>query len=70
MSNEEPIVATLRTSLPADGLYFFPSIDLRGSPTQEEQGRMEARFRAGPTLIRAQEANSDRESHDPEYKRA
>jgi hypothetical protein len=49
MSNEEPIVGTLRTSLPADGLYFFPSIDLRGSPTQEELAAWEARFRAGPT---------------------
>src|SRR5215472_3409979 len=49
MSNEEPIVATLRTSLPGDGLYFFPSIDLRGNPTQEEQAAWEARFRAGPT---------------------
>jgi len=36
MSNEERIVSTLRTSLPGDGLYFFPSIDLRGNPTREE----------------------------------
>ena len=37
MSNEERIVSTLRTSLPGDGLYFFPSIDLRGNPTREER---------------------------------
>ena len=49
MSNEERIVSTLRTSLPGDGLYFFPSIDLRGSPTEEEKAAWEARFRAGPT---------------------
>jgi hypothetical protein len=49
MSNEERIVSTLRTSLPGDGLYFFPSIDLRGSPTAEERAAWEARFRAGPT---------------------
>src|SRR5262249_18379248 len=49
MSNEERIVSTLRTSLPGDGLYFFPSIDLRGSPTREEKADWEARFRAGPT---------------------
>jgi hypothetical protein len=49
MSNEERIVSTLRTSLHGDGLYFFPSIDLRGSPTAEEQAAWEARFRAGPT---------------------
>jgi len=49
MSNEERIVSTLRTSMPGDGLYFFPSIDLRGTPTKEEQAAWEARFRAGPT---------------------
>jgi len=36
MSNEKQIVLTLRTSVPADGLYF-PNIDLRGNPTAEEQ---------------------------------
>src|SRR5262249_20899489 len=49
MSNEERIVATLRSSLPGDGLYFFPSIDLRGNPSGEEKAAWEARFRAGPT---------------------
>jgi hypothetical protein len=48
-SNEERIVSTLRTSSPEDGLYFFPSIDLRGNPTAEEQATWEARFRTGPT---------------------
>jgi hypothetical protein len=49
MSDEERIVSTFRTSFPADGLYFFPSIDLRGNPTGEEKAAWEARFRAGPT---------------------
>src|SRR5215831_4668328 len=49
MSNEARIVSTLRTFLPGDGLYFFPSIDLRGNPTREERAAWEARFRAGPT---------------------
>src|SRR5262249_59645355 len=44
MSNEERIVSTLRTFLPGDGLYFFPSIDLRGNPTREERAAWEARF--------------------------
>ena len=48
MPHEERVVSTLRTSLPGDGLYFFPSIDLRGSPTAEERTAWEARFRAGP----------------------
>ena len=49
MSNEARIVSTLRTFLPGDGLYFFPSIDLRGNPTGEEKAAWEARFRPGPT---------------------
>jgi len=49
MSNEERIVATLRTSLPGEGLYFFPSIDLRGNPSAEEKAAWDKRFRAGPT---------------------
>ena len=49
LSNEDRIVSTLRSSLPGDGLFFFPSIDLRGNPTREEQAAWEARFRAGPT---------------------
>jgi hypothetical protein len=39
MTYEEQIVSTLHASLPGDGLYFFPSIDLRGSPTAEERQR-------------------------------
>ncbi|HEY3038470.1 MAG TPA: hypothetical protein VGJ66_07015 [Pyrinomonadaceae bacterium] len=49
VSDEARIVSALRTSLPGDGLYFVPSIDLRGSPSKEETAAWEARFRAGPT---------------------
>src|SRR5215813_10830974 len=49
MSNEDQILSTLRTSLTHEGLYFFPSIDLRGQPSAEERAAWEARFRAGPT---------------------
>jgi len=49
MTNEGQIVSTLRTTLPGDGLYFFPSIDLRGTPSAEERANWEAKFRAGPT---------------------
>ena len=51
MSNKERFGSTRRASLPGDGLYFFPNIDLRGSPTAEEQSAWEARFRAGPTRM-------------------
>ena len=49
VSNEERIVSALRTSLPGDGLYFLPNIDIRGNPTAGEESAWEARFHAGPT---------------------
>jgi len=49
VSDEERIVSALRTSLPGDGLYFLPSIDIRGNPSAEETAAWAARFRAGPT---------------------
>jgi hypothetical protein len=49
ISDEQRIVTALRASLPGDGLYFIPNIDLRGNPTDEEKTAWEARFRAGPT---------------------
>jgi len=49
MSNEDQILSTLRTSLTHEGLYFFPSIDLRGQPSAEEKAAWEGKFRAGPT---------------------
>jgi hypothetical protein len=49
ISDENRIVTALRASLPGDGLYFLPSLDLKGKPTAAEQAAWEARFRAGPT---------------------
>jgi hypothetical protein len=48
MSNEEQIVSTLRTSLPGDGLYFFPSIDLKGEPNSRREGRLGSEVSRGP----------------------
>jgi hypothetical protein len=48
-SSEGRIVSALRSSLPGDGLYFLPSIDIRGNPTANEERAWEARFHAGPT---------------------
>ena len=59
ITNEERIVSALRTSLPGDGLYFVPSIDLRGTPTSEETAAWEARFRAGPTGLIVYHAAGD-----------
>ncbi|NUP13862.1 MAG: hypothetical protein HOW73_48120 [Polyangiaceae bacterium] len=49
LPNEDRVLAELKQSIPEDGLYFFPGIDLRGSPSKEEQSSWEARFHAGPT---------------------
>lgn len=49
VSDEARIVSALRSSLPGDGLYFLPSIDLAGNASAEERAAWEARFRAGPT---------------------
>ena len=59
LSNEERIVSTLRASLPGDGVYFLPNIDLGGKPTAEEQAAWEARFRAGPTGLIVYQAAGD-----------
>jgi hypothetical protein len=49
VTDEARIVSALRTSLPGDGLYFLPSIDLKGNQSAKETAAWEARFRAGPT---------------------
>jgi hypothetical protein len=49
LPNEAAVIAELRKSVPADGLYFFPSPDFSGKATPEELVAFEARFRAGPT---------------------
>jgi hypothetical protein len=59
ITNEERIVSALRTSLPGDGLYFLPSIDLRGTPSSEETAAWETRFRNGPTGLIVYHAAGD-----------
>src|SRR5215510_10374258 len=59
MANEERIVSALRASLPGDGLYFLPNIDLRGTPTSAETAAWEARFRTGPTGLIVYHAAGD-----------
>src|SRR5262249_2825337 len=47
--NEDRIVSTLRSSLPADGFYNFLGIDLRSTPSEKEKANWEAKFQTGPT---------------------
>lgn len=49
LPNENMVIENLRSSIPEDGLYFFPGTDLRGNPTPEQQAAWEAKFRTGPT---------------------
>src|SRR5262245_32834635 len=49
LPHEDALIETLKGSIHEQGLYFFPGIDLRGSPTQEERAAWEERYRAGPT---------------------
>jgi len=60
IANEERIVSALRASLPGDGLYFLPSLDLRGTPTSAETATWEARFRTGPTGLIVYHTAGDR----------
>src|SRR5262249_52372754 len=59
IAHQERIVSVLRTSLPADGLYVLPSIDLRGTPASAETAAWEARFRTGPTGLIVYHAAGD-----------
>jgi hypothetical protein len=49
LPDEDRITAELRRSIPADGLYFFPSPDFSGEATPAETAAWEAKFSAGPT---------------------
>lgn len=49
MPHEDRVLAELRSAIPQDGLYFFPSPDFSGNASAAERTAWEARFRAGPT---------------------
>jgi hypothetical protein len=47
--DEEPkIIDAMKTGLPGSGLYFFPGLDMRATPTPEQQKAWEARITSGP----------------------
>jgi hypothetical protein len=45
---ESKIVDAMKTGLPGSGLYFVPGIDMRSTPTPEQQKAWEAKIQAGP----------------------
>lgn len=49
LPNEAAVIEKLSTSIPDEGLYFFPGTDLRGNPTPEQEAAWEAKYRTGPT---------------------
>jgi hypothetical protein len=48
LPGEETVLSALQTSIPADGLYFFPGMDMSRKPTPDEQRAWEAKYMAGP----------------------
>jgi len=44
MTNEEPVLASLRANVPKSGMYMFPGLDMSKEPTPE----WEAKFKQGP----------------------
>ena len=48
MPNEDRIIATLKKSIPEQGLYFFPGKDFRKKYTPEEESVFMEKFRFGP----------------------
>jgi hypothetical protein len=49
LPNEDAVIEKLKSSIPEDGLYFFPGIDLRGNSTSEQKATWEAKYHTGPT---------------------
>jgi hypothetical protein len=45
---ESKIIDAMNAGLPGSGLYFFPGIDMRSTPTPEQQKAWEAKIRSGP----------------------
>jgi hypothetical protein len=48
LPNEDAVTAALKSSIPDEGLYIFPGIDMSGDATEEEQAAWAARLRSGP----------------------
>ena len=48
LPDEDRVISQVRRSIPDEGLYFIPALDLRKTATPEEQATWEAKFRAGP----------------------
>ncbi len=49
LPNEEPVVAAMKQSIPAAGLYMFPGMASHNEMSKEEQAAWEAKYKAGPT---------------------
>jgi hypothetical protein len=45
---ESKLIDAMKAGVPASGLYFFPGIDMRSTPTPEQQKAWEEKIQAGP----------------------
>jgi hypothetical protein len=48
---ESKIIDAMKAGLPGSGLYFFPGIDMRSTPTPEQQKAWEAKIQSGPSAF-------------------
>jgi len=46
---EDTVMADLKVTVPAPGLYFFPAMDMSKRMTKEQQDAWTAKYKAGPT---------------------
>src|SRR4051794_28274263 len=49
LPREDAVLDMLRSSIPADGLYFFPGKNLREKTPPQQEAAWEAKYHAGPT---------------------
>jgi hypothetical protein len=47
-AEEAKVIDAMKGSVPASGLYFFPGMDMRSSPTPEQQQEWQSKIAAGP----------------------
>jgi hypothetical protein len=49
--NEDAVVGAVKDSISEPGFYFFPGMDLRRKPTEEEERAWTAKYAAGPSGV-------------------
>ena len=61
LPHEDAVIKAIGSEVPADGLYFFPGMDLSHAPTESELAAREAKFKNGPSgllLVKLKDAEA------------